>query len=511
MSTKKPRQKKPDGAAKSRQLPFFVPEAAVDEQKFFSLPKAVQAQMEDSLGADFTGVKIVPESAAAPRIRANAFTQAETVHFAPGKYDPASAAGKELIGHELAHVVQQRQGRVRPSFQGQGLAINTDRGLETEADRLGKAAARGEATPTPASARTGSSGVAAAPVIQGDFAVAPTVANPVFQDLTAQQVTRALSFDRIAFTDADEIAVVRDVLGIAAEPAAVDEDFVRAVGRYQAQNGLNQDGVLGAGTARQLAAEMQAEAAFLGPEGETGSATKIAVAPAARRMALRGQVRRRLGTLAHQGFVGDRLNPAGIVSVREGDAFGAATDRISIEYTGAGGATAEWLQFAHVFMFGFAPGSPARVNMTGNIATTSGPAPLSQPGTIHWHVDSASAVTPFYAAGGSRHERVGRSITIGDKPGGASANPIAAGFAASQAPALDRVRFLAAFETYLVRNNRVEYRVRWTATTHFDIAAGAVTNTRGPFFDTLDSGSVGAVRAAQRTAVDARYPGNGIL
>jgi hypothetical protein len=506
MRTRNPLQKKPVDAARNQQSAFFRADAAA-EHKFFSLPSTVQAQMANSLGTDFSGVKIVPESPAAVQIRANAFTQGETVHFAPGKYAPGTDSGRELIGHELAHVVQQRQGRVSPNVQRQGLAINTDRGLEAEADRMGQAAARGETIPAPAVAGTGP---AATSVIQGDFAVEPTVADPVVQELTAAQVTRALRFDRVAFTDADEIAEVRDVLGIAAEPAVVDEDFVRAVGRYQARYGLNQDGVLGAATAGRLATELQAEATYVGADAETSTPGKMGIAPAARRMALRGQVRRRLGVLSHQGFVGDRLNPAGIVSVRENDAFGAATDRISIEYTGAGGATAEWLQFIHSFVFGFAPGSNARVNMAGNIATTSGQMPLSQPGAINWHVDSNSAATPFYAAGGFRNERVGRSITIGDRPGGTSGNALAAGFSASQAPALDRVRLVQAFETYLVRNNRVEYRVSWSATTFFDIATGAVTNTRGPIYNTLDSGSIGTIRAAQRTALNARYPGNGI-
>jgi hypothetical protein len=509
MRTRQPFQRKPVHAARNQQSAFFGAEAAAEHHPFFSLPPTVQAQMENSLGTDFSGVKIVPDSTTAVHIRANAFTQGETVHFAPGKYAPGTDSGRELIGHELAHVVQQRQGRVSPSLQGQGLAINTDRSLEAEADRMGEAAARGETIPAPALAGTGAASTPS--VIQGDFAVEPTVADPVVQELTAEQVTRALRFDRIAFTDADEIAEVRDVLGIAAEPAAVDDDFVRAVGRYQARYGLNQDGQLGAATAGRLATELQAEAAFVGADAETSTPEKMGLAPAARRTALRGQVRRRLGVLSHRGFVGDRLNPAGIVSVREGDAFGAATDRISNEYTGADGATADWLQFAHVFVFGFAPASNARVNMLGNIATTSGPAPLSQPGAINWHVDSLSAATPLYAAGGGRNERVGRSITVGDRPGGVTANAMAAGFSASQAPALNRVRFVAAFETYLVRNNRIQYRVRWTATTHFDVAAGAVTATRGPFFETLDSGSLSAIRAAQRTALNARYPGNGIL
>jgi hypothetical protein len=52
-------------------------------------------------------------------------------------YDPASRAGVELLGHELAHVVQQRDGRVVNPF-GTGVAIVQDPALEAEADRLGQ-------------------------------------------------------------------------------------------------------------------------------------------------------------------------------------------------------------------------------------------------------------------------------------------------------------------------------------------------------------------------------------
>ncbi len=75
---------------------------------------------------------------------AQAFTQGENIHFAPGQYAPHSNTGMELIGHELAHVVQQREGRVAATAQAKGAAINADPRLEAEADDLGARAARGE-------------------------------------------------------------------------------------------------------------------------------------------------------------------------------------------------------------------------------------------------------------------------------------------------------------------------------------------------------------------------------
>jgi uncharacterized protein DUF4157 len=49
----------------------------------------------------------------------------------------------ELLGHELAHVVQQRQGRVRPAFSLCGYPANDDPSLEREAIQTGRRFAHG--------------------------------------------------------------------------------------------------------------------------------------------------------------------------------------------------------------------------------------------------------------------------------------------------------------------------------------------------------------------------------
>lgn len=109
-----------------------------------SLPAATQAKMERAFGADFSSVNVHADSPAATSVDALAFTQGNDVHFAPGHYHPGSAAGDELIGHELAHVQQQGAGRVAAGQGKEASAINSDAGLEAEADAAGAAAARGE-------------------------------------------------------------------------------------------------------------------------------------------------------------------------------------------------------------------------------------------------------------------------------------------------------------------------------------------------------------------------------
>lgn len=122
------------------------------------LPEDVRRRMEQALGADFSEVRI-HQGHQAESVGARAFTRGQDIHFAPGQYDPDSPLGLELLGHELAHVVQQAQGRVgAPSTTGDRVAISEDSSLEREADELGARAARGQlgaAGPTPLAHGTG--------------------------------------------------------------------------------------------------------------------------------------------------------------------------------------------------------------------------------------------------------------------------------------------------------------------------------------------------------------------
>jgi|GEM_PF-3585239 len=105
------------------------------------LPEGVRGKMERSFGADFSGVS-VHQDGRADAMGARAYAQGEHIHMASGQYDPTSRAGQSLIGHELSHVVQQREGRATGG-QGKGGAILADPALEAEADRHGELAAQG--------------------------------------------------------------------------------------------------------------------------------------------------------------------------------------------------------------------------------------------------------------------------------------------------------------------------------------------------------------------------------
>lgn len=145
-------QKKADNTpffhAEGGENSFFSPASnptTVQGKKNENLPSDLQTNMENSLGHDFSNVNIQKDSQEAADMHARAFTKGDSVHFAPGEFDPHSEQGKNLIGHEFTHVAQQRSGAVQPTrVMGKGLQLNDNQGLEHEADHFGRKAAKGD-------------------------------------------------------------------------------------------------------------------------------------------------------------------------------------------------------------------------------------------------------------------------------------------------------------------------------------------------------------------------------
>jgi hypothetical protein len=75
-----------------------------------ALDAGLRVQMEPAFGADFGGVRVHSDSQSHQlnqSLQARAFTTGQDIFFRGGEYQPQSSAGKELIAHELTHVVQQ--------------------------------------------------------------------------------------------------------------------------------------------------------------------------------------------------------------------------------------------------------------------------------------------------------------------------------------------------------------------------------------------------------------------
>ena len=97
------------------------------------LAPAIRSEFEPRFGHDFSGVRVHADargSATAVRLGADAFTVGRAIAFAPGRYAPGTPAGRRLLAHELAHVVQQRA-----ATPAGPLHLLEDPALEAAADR----------------------------------------------------------------------------------------------------------------------------------------------------------------------------------------------------------------------------------------------------------------------------------------------------------------------------------------------------------------------------------------
>lgn len=146
------------------------------------LPPALRETMERALGGDFSGIRIHQDDS--PRAYgARAYARGTDLHFAPGEFDPDSAAGQVLIGHELVHVLQQAAGLVAATTTVDGAAVNDDAGLERDAATRGAAAvgagadagvtAPGELTDTPTGVPADAAGAVTDPTGATQIGVAP--------------------------------------------------------------------------------------------------------------------------------------------------------------------------------------------------------------------------------------------------------------------------------------------------------------------------------------------------
>ena len=122
-------------------------EQQIQPKRITGLPPAVQAKMEGHFGQDLSHLQVKTNSQEATQLQAKAFARGSEVHFAPGQYQPHTQEGQKLIGHEVAHTVQQQRGEVSPTAEVEGKALNNSPALEARAEQEGAKAANYRPTP----------------------------------------------------------------------------------------------------------------------------------------------------------------------------------------------------------------------------------------------------------------------------------------------------------------------------------------------------------------------------
>jgi hypothetical protein len=93
------------------------------------MPDRLKAGIESLSGIDMSDVRVHANSPKPARLNALAYTQGNQIHLGPGQ--------EKHLPHEAWHAVQQKQGRVRPKIQENGIAMNNDHSLERDADVMG--------------------------------------------------------------------------------------------------------------------------------------------------------------------------------------------------------------------------------------------------------------------------------------------------------------------------------------------------------------------------------------
>lgn len=100
------------------------------KQNGTGLPDNLKSGIESLSGLSMDNVNVHYNSAQPARLNALAYTQGTDIHVAPGQ--------EKHLPHEAWHVVQQAQGRVKPTMQMKDeVSVNDDQGLEHEADVMG--------------------------------------------------------------------------------------------------------------------------------------------------------------------------------------------------------------------------------------------------------------------------------------------------------------------------------------------------------------------------------------
>ncbi|ERJ59851.1 eCIS core domain-containing protein [Sphingobacterium paucimobilis] len=94
------------------------------------LPDNLKNGIESLSGYSMDDVKVHYNSVKPAQLQAHAYAQGTDIHVAPGQ--------EKHLPHEAWHVVQQKQGRVKPTLQMKGnIAVNDNEALEKEADVMG--------------------------------------------------------------------------------------------------------------------------------------------------------------------------------------------------------------------------------------------------------------------------------------------------------------------------------------------------------------------------------------
>jgi Domain of unknown function (DUF4157) len=128
-------------AAASRNLPRLPDRRStalstqlMDQRTAGGMPRSLARGIETMSGVNMEHVRVHYNSPKPLQVQAHAYAQGGDIHLASGQ--------ERHLPHEAWHVVQQAQGRVRPTTSVNGTRVNDNPALEREADIMGQKALR---------------------------------------------------------------------------------------------------------------------------------------------------------------------------------------------------------------------------------------------------------------------------------------------------------------------------------------------------------------------------------
>lgn len=125
-----PLQKRATGLASAKAEQPAKASLASARTNHTSIPDRLKNNIESLSGIALNSVNVHYNSPLPALVQAHAYAAGNDIHLAPGQ--------QKHLPHEAWHVVQQKQGRVKPTAQMKdGTDINDDMGLEKEADLMG--------------------------------------------------------------------------------------------------------------------------------------------------------------------------------------------------------------------------------------------------------------------------------------------------------------------------------------------------------------------------------------
>lgn len=115
---------------KSTEISLSSNATAAQPNNATGLPNPLKTGVETLSGYSLDNVTVHYNSPKPTEVQALAYAQGTDIHVAPGQ--------EQHLPHEAWHVVQQAQGRVKPTLQMKsGILVNDEQGLEREADVMG--------------------------------------------------------------------------------------------------------------------------------------------------------------------------------------------------------------------------------------------------------------------------------------------------------------------------------------------------------------------------------------